>query len=107
VVINQDQPENSFRPAVDVMFRSVVNVYGQAMLVVVLTGMSHDGMHGAEVIREAAGQVIAQDEASSVVWGIPGTVVLAGLAHSFLLLPQIFTEIVRKIRAEQGQPVTT
>jgi len=89
------------------MFRSVVNVYGQAMLALVLTGMSHDGMHGAEVIREASGQVIAQDEASSVVWGIPGAVVLAGLAHSFLLLPKICTEIVRTFRAGQGQPVTT
>ncbi len=68
---NQDPPENSCRPAVDVMFRSVAKVCGHAVLAVVLTGMGQDGMRGAEVIREAGGYVIAQDETSSVVWGMP------------------------------------
>ena len=103
---NQDPPENSCRPAVDVMFRSVAKVYGHAVLAVVLTGMGQDGMRGAEVIREAGGHVIAQDEASSVVWGMPGAVVHAGLHHSILPLSQIATEIMRKVRAGQAQPVT-
>jgi len=103
---NQNPPENSCRPAVDVMFRSVANVYGHAALAVVLTGMGQDGMRGAEMIREAGGQVIAQDEASSVVWGMPGAVVQAGLAHSVLPLAQISSEIMRKVRAGQARPVS-
>ncbi|MDH5426917.1 MAG: chemotaxis response regulator protein-glutamate methylesterase [Nitrospirota bacterium] len=103
---NQDPPENSCRPAVDVMFRSVAKIYGHAVLAVVLTGMGQDGMRGAEVIREAGGHVIAQDEASSVVWGMPGSVVHAGLQHSILPLSQISTEIMRKVRAGQAQSVT-
>jgi len=103
---NQDPPENSCRPAVDVMFRSVAKVYGDAVLAVVLTGMGQDGMRGVEVIREAGGQVIAQDEASSVVWGMPGAVVHAGLAHSILPLSQVSTEIMSKVRAGQVQSVT-
>ena len=103
---NQDPPENSCRPAVDVMFRSVAKVYGHAVLAAVLTGMGQDGMRGAEVIREAGGYVMAQDEATSVVWGMPGAVVQAGLAHSVLPLPQVSTEIMRKVRAGQAQPAT-
>jgi len=107
LAMNQDPPENSCRPAVDVMFRSVAKVFGDAVLAVVLTGMGQDGMRGAEVIREAGGLVMAQDEASSVVWGMPGSVVHAGLAHSVLPLSQVATEIMRKVRAGQPQPVTT
>ena len=103
---NQDPPENSCRPAVDVMFRSVAKVYGNAVLAVVLTGMGQDGMRGAEVIREAGGQVLVQDEASSVVWGMPGAVAQAGLAHSIIPLSQVSSEIMRKVRASQAQSVT-
>ena len=106
LAMNQDPPENSCRPAVDVMFRSVATVYGNAVLAIVLTGMGQDGMREAEVIREAGGLVMAQDEASSVVWGMPGSVVHAGLAHSVLPLPQVSTEIMRKVRAGQPQLLT-
>ena len=106
LAMNQDPPENSCRPAVDVMFRSVAKVYHANVLCAVLTGMGQDGMRGAEVIREAGGQVLAQDEATSVVWGMPGSVVQAGLAHAVLPLSQIATEIMRKVRAGQAQPVT-
>lgn len=102
---NQDSPENSCRPSVDVMFRSVAKVYGHAVLAVVLTGMGQDGMRGAEVIHEAGGYVMAQDEATSVVWGMPGAVVHAGLAQSIVPLSQVATEIIRKVRAGQVQPV--
>ena len=72
IALNQDPHEHSCRPAVDVLFRSVAQVYGAATLAVVLTGMGSDGLLGCERIRAAGGRVLAQDEASSVVWGMPG-----------------------------------
>jgi two-component system chemotaxis response regulator CheB len=92
---NMDPPQNSCRPAVDVLFRSVASVYGAATLGVILTGMGSDGLRGCEFIREAGGHVIVQDEASSVVWGMPGYVARAGLADKILPLKEIAGEIVR------------
>lgn len=96
IKLNQEPPENSCRPAVDVLFRSVVQVYGASTLGVVLTGMGQDGLRGCEEIREAGGQVLAQDEATSVVWGMPGFVARAGLAEKVLPLNQIAGEITRR-----------
>lgn len=93
--LHQAPPENSCRPAVDVLFRSVAENYGSNTLAAVLTGMGQDGQRGCEFIRAAGGFVLAQDEASSVVWGMPGAVVQAGLASSVLPLPQIAGEFVR------------
>lgn len=98
---NQEPPENSCRPAVDVLFRSVAQVYGPNVLGVVLTGMGQDGARGAAAIRDAGGRVLAQDEATSVVWGMPGAVVQAGLASAVWPLNQIATEIVRE--SEMGR----
>jgi two-component system chemotaxis response regulator CheB len=95
---NQDTPENSCRPAVDVLFRSVVDLYGAGTLGVILTGMGQDGLRGCERIREAGGQILAQDEASSVVWGMPGFIAKAGLADQVLPLKEIAGEIVRRVR---------
>jgi two-component system chemotaxis response regulator CheB len=97
LVKNQDPPENSCRPAVDVLFRSVVQIYGAGVLGVILTGMGQDGLRGCEYIRDTRGQVIAQDEQSSVVWGMPGFVARAGLADQVLPLNQIAAEIVRRV----------
>ena len=96
--LHDGPPENSCRPAVDVLFRSVADVYGGATLAVVLTGMGQDGMRGCELIRERHGQVLAQDEASSVVWGMPGAVVNAALANKILPLDQVAGEIVRRVK---------
>ena len=93
--LNQDAPESHCRPAVDVLFRSVAAVYGAGTLAVVLTGMGSDGMLGARMIREHGGSVLAQDEASSAVWGMPGAVSAAGLAHKVLPLKAIAPEILR------------
>ena len=82
--LNQDPPENSCRPAVDVLFRSVADVYGANVLAVVMTGMGSDGVLGAQHIREAGGEVIIQDEASSVVWGMPGLVHAVGTGRCCL-----------------------
>jgi two-component system, chemotaxis family, protein-glutamate methylesterase/glutaminase len=99
VALNQQPHENSCRPAVDPLFRSVAKVYGPAVLSVILTGMGQDGLRGCEWIREAGGQVLAQDEASSVVWGMPGFVVKAGLAHRVLPLDSMAPEITRRLFA--------
>lgn len=93
---NQDPPENSCRPAVDVLFRSAVDAFGSNVLAIVLTGMGQDGLRGCERIREAGGLVFVQDEASSVVWGMPGYVAQAGLAHKVLPLPEIAIEMTRQ-----------
>jgi two-component system chemotaxis response regulator CheB len=93
LAINSDEPENSCRPAVDVLFRSVAEAFGSKVLAVVLTGMGQDGLVGAEAIRRAGGSVFVQDEASSVVWGMPGAVAKAGLADRILPLGDLPAEI--------------
>jgi len=95
--LNQGPLENHCRPAVDVLFRSVAAVYGSGVLAVVLTGMGSDGMLGCRVIREHGGAVLAQDQASSIVWGMPGAVTNAGLAHKVLPLNDIVPEILRLV----------
>jgi hypothetical protein len=96
-VVISHAPENSCRPAVDVLFRSVAQCYGVNVLAVVLTGMGADGTGGSAVIRQAGGQVIVQDEASSVVWGMPGSVVAAQLADQIYPLDGIGSEMVRRV----------
>lgn len=93
--LNQDPPENHCRPAVDVLFRSVAKVYDSGVLALVLTGMGSDGLAGCRLIRSQGGIVLAQDEASSIVWGMPGSVAQAGLAHKVLPLDGMAQEIVR------------
>lgn len=98
IAIHQGPPENFCRPAVDVMFRSVAAACGRRVIAVVLTGMGQDGCLGARDIRAAGGQVLAQDEASSVVWGMPGAVVRAQLADRVLPLDQLDAEIAHRAR---------
>lgn len=87
--ITQDPPENYCRPAVDPMLRSIVGVYGPRTLAVILTGMGSDGLVGCRQVAAAGGTVIAQDEASSVVWGMPRAVAAAGLCSAVLPLPRL------------------
>ncbi len=89
--------ENFCRPAVDVLFRSVAQVYGGRTLAVILTGMGQDGLKGCEVLRGLGARIYAQDEASSVVWGMPGFVAKAGIADKVLPLDQMAGEIVRAV----------
>jgi len=89
--------ENSCRPAVDVLFRSVAETFGAHALGVVLTGMGYDGRRGSEAIAAAGGRVLVQDQASSVVWGMPGAVVGAGLADRVVPLGQMANEIIRRL----------
>lgn len=95
--LNQDPPENSCRPAADVLFRSVAAVYGGEAVVVVLTGMGQDGLRGAEILKSHGAYVIAQDEPSSVVWGMPGAVVGAGLADEIVPVEIVARRLVRQL----------
>ncbi len=97
IQLNQAEPENSCRPAVDVLFRSVADVYGGAAMGVILTGMGQDGLRGIERLRAEGSYIVAQDEASSVVWGMPGAVVNAGLADSVVDLRCVVPEIRRHL----------
>jgi two-component system chemotaxis response regulator CheB len=98
-------PENSCRPAVDVMFRSVSALYGAASYAVVLTGMGQDGRNGAGVLREAGAEVLAQDEATSVVWGMPGAVVGAGLADEVVPLDRVAQSVLIRLRVGRSAAV--
>jgi two-component system chemotaxis response regulator CheB len=97
LTLNQAAPQNFSRPAVDVMFESAARAYGASVLAVVLTGMGQDGLRGAGLIRRAGGNVLAQNEASSVVWGMPGCVVGAGLASEVLSIEEMAGEIERLV----------
>ena len=90
-------PENSCRPSVDPLFRSVAQVFGPHTLGVVLTGMGRDGLRGSEAIRAAGGQILAQDEASSVVWGMPGFVARAGLADGVVSITDMARDVMSRV----------
>jgi len=94
LALNDEPPENSCRPAVDPLLRAAARVYGAATLAVVMTGMGSDGLHGCEAVHAAGGRILAQDEESSVVWGMPGFVVQAGLADAVHPLDQLAPAIV-------------
>lgn len=100
--IHQEPPENSCRPAVDPLFRSVAKACGANCLAVVMTGMGQDGLRGCEAIRAAGGQVLTQDESTSVVWGMPGFVTRAGLADKVVPLPMLAREIIRRAGIGRG-----
>ncbi len=97
LITNQAPPENSCRPAVDVLFRSVAKIYGNKSLAVVLTGMGKDGLQGAEHIRACGGHIFVQDQASSVVWGMPGFIANAGLAESILPISKMADAILQLV----------
>jgi two-component system chemotaxis response regulator CheB len=92
-------PQSSCKPSVDLLFSSAAKVYGQHLLGVVMTGMGQDGLQGSQSIADAGGEVWAQDQATSVVWGMPGAVVQAGLANAIVPLQDIATDIVRRVQA--------
>lgn len=97
--LTNDPPVHSCRPAVDPLFYSVADAYGAGALGVILTGMGHDGYKGCERIRDAGGAVLAQDEASSVVWGMPGIVARAKIADRVVPLDEMAAEIAHRASA--------
>lgn len=95
--LNQNPPENFCRPSVDPMLRSLSKIYGSRLLVLILTGMGHDGQRGSEVVTASGGAVIAQDEATSVVWGMPGAVAGGGLCSAVLPLKEIGPQVLKLV----------
>lgn len=98
--LSQAPAENSCRPSADVMLRSMVKIYGPHILALVMTGMGADGQKGCELVKQRGGLVIAQDEASSTIWGMPGAVVEAGLADEILPLNKLGETINARCKAE-------
>lgn len=95
VCLDQTPPQNSCRPAVDALFESAAEVYDGAVLAAVLTGMGQDGLRGARILKARGASVLAQDQASSVVWGMPGAVANAGIADHVLPLEEVGPAIAR------------
>lgn len=108
--LDQGPPENSCRPAADPLFRSAAAGFGPHVVGLVLSGMGQDGLRGCEQIVAAGGRVLTQDEATSVVWGMPGYVTRAGLATACLPLHQLAEawteEAVRVVRATRAERTT-
>jgi two-component system chemotaxis response regulator CheB len=97
IKLHQGPHENSCRPSVDVLLRSVADVYGAAALAAILTGMGQDGLRGCHEIRARGGSIVVQDEGSSVVWGMPRAVAEAGLADAIIPLDRFPGELVRRV----------
>jgi two-component system chemotaxis response regulator CheB len=96
IALDQEPLQNSHRPSADVLFRSVAETYGARALALILTGMGQDGLRGSEEISRAGGRVLVQDEATSVVWEMPGLVASAGLADAVLPLGELARELRRR-----------
>ena len=97
ICLDQSPPLNSCRPAVDAMFSSAGEAYAGAVIAVVLTGMGQDGLRGAEILKARGAYILAQDQETSVVWGMPGAIASAGLADRILPLDQVIPEILNAV----------
>ena len=105
IELDQAPPENSCRPAVDVLFRSLAQNYGPSLSATILTGMGQDGLRGCEIVRDAGGTIQVQDEATSVVWGMPGVVANAGLADKVIPLEEIATHLMQQASVKRVRPI--
>jgi two-component system chemotaxis response regulator CheB len=102
IELSDSAPEQFCRPAVDPMLRSASDAAGGRVLAVILTGMGSDGLAGARHLVEAGGAVMAQDETTSVVWGMPGAVARAGLTSAVLPLPELGGRVLSVIDGQRG-----
>lgn len=99
IALDQNPPEHFCRPAGDPMLRSLAKSYGDRLLAAVLTGMGTDTVAGCRAVADAGGTVVTQDEASSVVWGMPGAVVQAGLSDETVSLDDVAAALLRRLEA--------
>jgi two-component system chemotaxis response regulator CheB len=97
IALDQTAPLNSCRPSVDALFSSLAELYGPTVIAAVLTGMGQDGLRGAQQLKARGAHILAQDEATSVVWGMPGAVVNAGVADAVLPLEAVVPEILQLV----------
>jgi two-component system chemotaxis response regulator CheB len=97
VQLNQEEPVNSCRPAVDVLFESIARTYRGACVAAVLTGMGQDGLRGVRALKDLGSSIVVQDRESSVVWGMPGAIAEAGLADSVLSLDEIVPRLLQLV----------
>lgn len=107
--LDDSPPRNFCKPSVDVLFESALKISGAHTLAVILTGMGSDGLESCEKIRKQGGQIVVQDQETSVVWGMPGAVARAGLADSVKPLEEIATEVIQRVmksRTKAGMPVS-
>src|SRR5712691_158581 len=102
IALDDGPPVNFCKPAVDPLFKSATEIWGNAILAAILTGMGHDGTDGAADIAAAGGSVIAQDETTSVVWGMPGSAAHAGVCSAVLPIDQIARKIVRLFQGDRA-----
>jgi two-component system chemotaxis response regulator CheB len=103
IALNDQPPENGCRPSVDVFFRSVAEAYPRSVIAIVLTGMGTDGARGLGPLRRSGAYVIAQDEATSVVWGMPGAAVATGQVDEVLSLQGIGPTVASLLEAGTSQ----
>jgi two-component system chemotaxis response regulator CheB len=101
VKLHQQAPLNHCRPSVDYLFHSAARMYGAGALALMMTGMGADGLGGARAVHEAGGVVLAQDEATSAVWGMPGRVAEAGIADAVLPLASIAGELRQRVKGSR------
>lgn len=99
VKLNQDKPVNYCRPAVDVMMASLQKIYSNAVLATILTGMGNDGEKSCRDLHKAGSVILAQDEKSSIVWGMPGAVSKAGICSAILPIDDLAHDIIRRANA--------
>lgn len=103
IVLDQGPPENSCRPAVDVLFESVSKLYGGAAVAAILTGMGHDGLRGAKLLRNSGATILAQDEETSAVWGMPRAIAEAKIADAVLPLDEIVPRILKSCQRRMSR----
>ena len=99
VMLHKREPLNHCRPSVDYLFHSAAQVYGRAVVALMMTGMGSDGLDGARAVHRRGGVVLAQDEATSAVWGMPGRVTEAGIASATLPLDALAEELITRVAA--------
>jgi two-component system chemotaxis response regulator CheB len=104
LLVSNAPPLGGFRPSASFLFESVATAFGDTALAVVLTGMGQDGLEGLHAIRRAGGQILAQDEETSIVFGMPGAAARAGLADAVLPLKEIAPRVIRSVPGEGGAP---